>query len=149
MLLSELILFESLIVWVGSYQPSVPRLYRHLTEAKRGIAIIDLTAEPFKLLPQTVHEKRITYLEKTLPRTPSKNWMLPVEYDLRFPESFFHLDAQVQSERLEEHRKNLKTLHIKFIISPPGPRTLLQIQLAERLGAIVKEVNGLYVCELP
>ena len=148
-LLSELILFESLIVWVGSYQPSVPRLYRHLTDAKRGVAIIDLTAEPFKLLPQTVHEKRITYLEKTLPRTPSKKWMLPVEYDLRFPESFFHLDAQVQSERLEEHRKNLKTLHIQFIILPRGPRTLLQIQLAERLGAIVKEANGLYLCEIP
>jgi hypothetical protein len=149
MLLSELILFESLIVWVGSYQPTVPSSYRQLAEAKRDFAIIDLTAEPFKLLPQTIHEKKITYLEKTLPRTPSKNWMLPVEYDLRFPESFFHLDAQVQSERLQEHRKNLKTLHIKFIILPRGPRTLLQIQLAERLGATVKEAGELFVCGLP
>ncbi len=117
--------------------------------ANRDVAIIDLTAEPFKLLPQTIHEKRITYLEKTLPRTPSKNWMLPVEYDFRFPESFFNLDPQIQSDRLQEHKKNLEALHIKHIILDQSPLTSFRIQLAARLGAIVKEVNGLYVCELP
>ena len=146
--LVELVLFESLIAWVGSYQPSLPSAYRQLARAKQEVAIIDLTAEPFKLLPQTIHGKRITYLEKTLPRTPSKNWMLPVEHDFRFPESFFHLDAQRQSARLEAHHESLKALHIKFILLPPGPNAFLQTQLAERLGATVMEEGGLFTCRL-
>lgn len=149
MLFSALILFESLTAWVSSYEPSLPGVYRQLARAEQEVAIIDLTPEPYKLLPQTLHEKKITYLEKTLPRTPSKNWMLPVEYDLRFPESFFRLDARQQSKRLEEHRESLKALHLKFILLPRGSQTLLQVQLAERLGANVKEAGELFVCALP
>lgn len=148
-LFSSLILFESLTAWIGSYRPSLPTVYSQLARAKQDIAVIDLTSEPYKLLPQTLHEKKITYLEKTLPRTPSKSWMLPVEYDFRFPESFFHLDVQKQSQRLEEHRESLNTLHIKFILLPRSPQTSLQIQLAERLGANVKEAGELFVCAFP
>jgi hypothetical protein len=149
MLFSALILFESLTTWVGSYRPSLPGVYSQLARAKQDVAIIDLTPEPYKLLAQTLHEKKITYLEKTLPRTPSKSWMLPVEYDFRFPESFSDLDAPRHSKRLEEHRESLNTLHIKFILLPRSPRPFLQIQLAERFGATVTEAGELFVCRLP
>ena len=149
MLFSSMILFESLTAWIGSYRPSLPPVYRQLAGAKRDVAIIDLTPEPYKLLPQTLHHKKITYLEKTLPRTPSKSWMLPVEYDFRFPTSFSSLDAQRQSERLKEHRESLDALRIRFILLPRGPQTLLQINLAERLGAIVQEAGELFICRFP
>jgi hypothetical protein len=148
-LFSSLILFESLTAWTGSYRPSLPPVYTQLARAKRDVAIIDLTPEPYKLLPQTLHEKKITYLEKTLPRTPSKSWMLPVEYDFRFPRSFSSLDAQRQSERLREHRESLNTLRIKFILLPCGPQILTQIRLAERLGATIQKSGDLFVCQFP
>jgi len=149
MLFGALILFESLTAWVGSYRPSLPGVYKQLARAKQDVAIIDLTPEPYKLLPQTLHEKKITYLEKTLPRTPSKSWMLPVEYDFRNPESFFHLDVQKQSQRLEEHRKSMKALNLQLILLPRSSQTPLQIQLAEALGATVTEAGELFVCRLP
>lgn len=149
MLFGALILFESLTAWVCSYRPSLPGVYKQLARAKQDVAIIDLTPEPYKLLPQTLHEKKITYLEKTLPRTPSKSWMLPVEYDFRYPESFFQLDGQKQSQRLEEHRKSLKALNLQLILLPRSSQTPLQIQLAEALGATVNESGDHFICGFP
>jgi hypothetical protein len=149
MLFSALILFESLTAWTGSYRPSLPSVYSQLARAKQDVAVIDLTPEPYKLLPQTLHEKKITYLEKTLPRTPSKSWMLPVEYDFRFPESCLRLDVHEQSKRLKEHRNSLKALNLRFILLPRGSQTPLQIQLAERLGATVEEAGELFICRFP
>jgi hypothetical protein len=148
-LFSTLILFESLTTWIGSYRPSLPPVYSQLARVKQGVALIDLTPEPYKLLPQAIHQKKITYLEKTLPRTPSKGWMLPVEYDFRYPESFFQLNGQKQSQRLEEHRKSMKALNLQLILLPRSSQTPLQIQLAEALGATVNESGDHFICGFP
>jgi len=108
----------------------------------RDFAIIDLTPEPNKLLPQTVHGKRITYLSATIPRTSSKNWVLPIEYDFRFPEKLLGLDSDELGARFREHRVGLKEFNIRYVIFPINRNAKLQIELATRLGGASRTCRG-------
>ena len=148
-ILSGLILFENMSGWVGSYRPEVNPVYNKLGQMPADFAIIDLTMEPHKLLPQTVHGKKITYIEKTIPRSSSRNWMLPVEYDFRSPEKLLNLDPAVLATRFNEHKMGMKKFNIQYIIFPMSEKAKVQIELAMHLGGRVSRVQGLFLCEFP
>jgi hypothetical protein len=148
-ILSGLILFENITGWVGSYEPEVNPIYKKLGQMPGNFAIIDLTQEPHKLLLQTVHGKKITYIEKTIPRSSSRNWMLPVEYDFRSPETLLNLDPAVLATRFNEHKMGMKKFNIQYIIFPMGDKAKVQIELAVHLGGRVSRVQDLFLCEFP
>ncbi|MFH1123444.1 MAG: hypothetical protein V1758_07245 [Pseudomonadota bacterium] len=148
-ILAGLVLFESAAMSVGSYKPEVHPVYRRLAQQPGHFAIIDLTPEPYKLLPQAIHGKRLTYLEKTIPRSSSKDWMLPVEYDFRFPEKLLNLSPSELTTRFQEYRVGLRKYNIKYVIFPMSRQARLQIELAMHLGARISEEQGLFLCEFP
>ena len=148
-LLAGAVLFQNLTGWASGFKPEINPIYRDIGQMPGDFAIIDLTPEPNKLLPQTVHGKRITYLSATIPRTSSKNWVLPIEYDFRFPEKLLGLDSDELGARFREHRVGLKEFNIRYVIFPINRNAKLQIELATRLGGSVKNVQGLFLCEFP
>jgi hypothetical protein len=143
------VLFENTVRVAGGYRPEVNPLYRALGHLTGDFAIIDLTREPHKLLPQTVHGKKITYIEKAIPRTASRNWMLPVEYDFRFPEETLGLPPEALASRLNEHRAGMKQYGIRYVVFPAGAKAELQLDLAKRLGAGLLTDGDLFLCEVP
>jgi len=147
--LSGLILFENMTGWVGSYRPEVNPVYDKLGQMPGDFAIIDLTQEPHKLLLQTVHGKKITYIEKTIPRSSSRNWMLPVEYDFRFPETLLNVDSAMLASRFNEHRAGMRKFNIRYIVFPKSEKSDAQIEMAARLGGRITRGNALFLCELP
>jgi hypothetical protein len=143
------ILFENMTKVVGGYRPEVNALYHELGHLPGEFAIIDLTREPDKLLPQTVHGKRITYIEKVIPRTASRNWMLPVEYDFRFPETILSFPPEAPTSRLETHKMGMKNCNIQYVVLPKGPKVEMQLELARRLGACILAKGDLFLCGFP
>jgi hypothetical protein len=148
-LLGGLILFENMTGSAGSYRPEVNPVYNKIRQMPGDFAIIDLTREPHKLLLQTVHGKKITYIEKTIPRSPSRSWMLPVEYDFRNPENLLNLEPAVLAARFTGHRVSMKKLDIRYIVFPKSEKADAQIALATRLGGRVSRVHDLFLCEFP
>lgn len=140
------IVFENMTRVAGGYRPEVNPLYYELGQLPGEFAIIDLTREPDKLLPQTVHEKRITYIEKVIPRTDSRNWMLPVEYDFRFPEEIWSLPPEVLASRISGHKAVMKNYSIRYAVLPKGPKAEMQLDLAIRLGARILVQGDLFLC---
>jgi hypothetical protein len=147
--LAGIILFQNLPGWARGLKPEINPIYRDIGQIPGDFALIDLTPEPDKLLPQTVHGKRITFLNTTIPRTSSKNWMLPIEYDFRFPERLIGLDSHELENRFQEHRRGLKDYDIRYIIFPMNRHAKLQIEMATHLGGSIKSVEGLFLCEFP
>jgi hypothetical protein len=143
------VLFENTVRVAGGYRPEVNPLYRELGHLSGDFAIIDLTREPHKLLPQTVHGKKITYIEKAIPRTASRNWMLPVEYDFRFPEETLSLTPEALASRLNEHEAGMKQYGIRYVVFPAGAKAGQQLELAKRLGAGILTEGDLFLCEFP
>jgi hypothetical protein len=143
------ILFENMTKMAGGYAPEVNELYRELGHLPGEFTIIDLTPEPDKLLPQTVHGKRITYIEKVIPRTASRNWMLPVEYDFRFPEEILSLPPGALASRLNGDMAGAKDIDIRYVVFSKGPDAGLRLDLAKRLGASIRAYGDLFLCEFP
>jgi hypothetical protein len=148
-ILGGAILFENMTAVAGGYRPEVNALYHELGRLPGEFALIDLTREPDKLLPQTVHGKRITYIEKVIPRTASRNWMLPVEYDFRFPEEILGLPPEALASRLNAHRAGVKAFNIRYVVFSKGAKAELQLDLAKQLGAGIRAEGALFLCEFP
>jgi hypothetical protein len=148
-ILGGAILFENMTAVAGGYRPEVNALYHELGRLPGEFALIDLTREPDKLLPQTVHGKRITYIEKVIPRTASRNWMLPVEYDFRFPEEILSFPPEALASRLNAHRAGVKAFNIRYVVFSKGAKAELQLDLAKQLGAGIRAEGALFLCEFP
>jgi hypothetical protein len=144
-ILGGLVLFENMTGLAGGYRPEVNPLYRKLGKLPGDFAIIDLTRVPDKLLAQTVHGKRITYIEKVIARTASGNWMLPFEHDFRFPEVVLSLPPETLASRINNNKAVMEYCNIRYVIFPKGAKAELQLELAKHLGAHIS-AEGTFFC---
>jgi hypothetical protein len=148
-LLAGVVLFQNLTGWASGFTPKINPIYQDIAQIPGDFAIIDLTPEPDKLLPQTVHGKKITLLEITIHRTPSKYRMLPIEHDFRSPEKLLGLNPHELETRFQQYRRDLKKYNIRYVIFPGSRHAKLQIEMATHLGGSIKKVQGLFLCEFP
>jgi hypothetical protein len=142
-LLAGMTLFEYLPGEAGKSEPSMHPVYRKIALEAGDFAVMDLTREPYGLLQQIFHGKKITSFPRTIPRSPSHLKTLQVERDFRYPHLWQGLDPSFLSERLERHRADLERYGIRFAVFSPGPYLDEQLNLAERLGGRVERVQNL------
>ncbi|MBP1738116.1 MAG: hypothetical protein H6Q48_409 [Deltaproteobacteria bacterium] len=146
-LLGSLILFEYLPGGALKSKPSMHPAYREISQHDGDFAVMDLTREPFGLVQQIFHGKKITSFPKTIPRSPSHRSTLALERDFRSPEKFLNLEPAIRSERLELHKSEIDIFRIRYAVLSPSPKLELQMKLAALLGARMEHVHGLVRCE--
>jgi predicted small integral membrane protein len=148
-LLAALVLFENLPGRAQNFEPSMHPAYRKIAQDPGNFAVMDLTREPFGLVQQIFHGKRITSFPRTIARSPSHLTTLQVERDFRNPELCLSLGPPLLNRRLDSDRKDLNIYQIRYAVLSPNPNLELQLKLAERLGARIERVEGLIRCEFP
>jgi hypothetical protein len=146
-LLAGLTLFESLPGGAEKLKPAMHPVYRKIAQDAGDFAVMDLTREPFGLVQQIFHGKRITSFPRTIPRSPSHLRTLQVERDFRNPELCLNLGPSLLSRRLELDQGDLHLYRIRYAVLSQNPKLEQQLTLAKRLGGRIEHVHGLIRCE--
>jgi hypothetical protein len=146
-LLALMVLFEYLPGRAPKFRPGFHPAYRIFTETSGEFAVMDLCYEPFALIQQTFHGKKITSLPFGIPRSPSHALTLPVEKDFRDPRNCLSLDQASLDRRMNLHKADLRRHHIRYAVFPETPLAPFQLKLAECLGAHMNKIQDLFVLE--